>query len=536
MDKEELQKQNTDCVYFLASPLTCKKGIDCEYRHNEVARLNPTDCWYWLSGTCLNPTCAFRHPPLEMHTKAPSESSVTSELSNKINVPCYFYFNGFCIKAEKCSFMHGADPKTPAGKSGNTISEVREGVALDGRTCIGNDNISSIKDVKRNSSETVPKAVTDLKFQQKEDIQLTNAKRSILQSPPLIAVSQNEEAISPKPGFLLRADSFAQSSSHICTDQSSDEHMNEHIESDDRRESSPGFDVLVDDKLENLGYEDDQEYLLALNREQKEISNQFLRYDIEDIVEYDPADPAYCEADVMLMHDDEMCDSFDHVDDVRIIDIGKGSGFTGARTWGSLLSHKRKFLPMELAINDQRAVDLRDHLRRRKLTDGHAVSQSSKRRHFSHLLCYNQERTRRSGISQRLQGRLALEVRKTAFESCGDDASLFDGPKRHHIVRSSSSHRSRYQLKEKRLGNKKFFPSEVPRKVLRKERRSSQTSSEFTGPKTLAQIREEKKKTAAANGDVTGETDISSGTVIADFEEPKPLSEILKHKKRSDFG
>ncbi|CAK9169159.1 unnamed protein product, partial [Ilex paraguariensis] len=59
---EELQKRNTDCVYFLASPLTCKKGMECEYRHSEMARLNPRDCWYWMSGSCLNPTCAFRHP------------------------------------------------------------------------------------------------------------------------------------------------------------------------------------------------------------------------------------------------------------------------------------------------------------------------------------------------------------------------------------------------------------------------------------------------------------------------------------------
>ncbi|RVW47489.1 Zinc finger CCCH domain-containing protein 32 [Vitis vinifera] len=60
--EDELQKRNTDCVYFLASPLTCKKGMDCEYRHSEGARLNPRDCWYWLSGSCLNPACAFRHP------------------------------------------------------------------------------------------------------------------------------------------------------------------------------------------------------------------------------------------------------------------------------------------------------------------------------------------------------------------------------------------------------------------------------------------------------------------------------------------
>lgn len=38
------------------------QGIECEYRHSEIARLNPRDCWYWLAGSCLNPSCGFRHP------------------------------------------------------------------------------------------------------------------------------------------------------------------------------------------------------------------------------------------------------------------------------------------------------------------------------------------------------------------------------------------------------------------------------------------------------------------------------------------
>ncbi|KAJ7558956.1 hypothetical protein O6H91_04G063000 [Diphasiastrum complanatum] len=60
--EEDAAKKDTDCVYFLASPLTCKKGNDCEFRHSENARMNPRDCWYWLHSKCLNRDCAFRHP------------------------------------------------------------------------------------------------------------------------------------------------------------------------------------------------------------------------------------------------------------------------------------------------------------------------------------------------------------------------------------------------------------------------------------------------------------------------------------------
>ncbi|KAI5064073.1 hypothetical protein GOP47_0020743 [Adiantum capillus-veneris] len=64
--------RSTDCVYFLASPLTCNKGIRCEFRHNEAARLNAADCWYWKAGQCANPnSCRFRHPPLDIrHSRA----------------------------------------------------------------------------------------------------------------------------------------------------------------------------------------------------------------------------------------------------------------------------------------------------------------------------------------------------------------------------------------------------------------------------------------------------------------------------------
>ncbi|KAM2071910.1 hypothetical protein ACFX1X_040800 [Malus domestica] len=64
----------------LASPLTCKKGSECEYRHSEYARINPRDCWYWLNGSCLNLKCAFRHPPLDGLLGSPAANSAGSSL------------------------------------------------------------------------------------------------------------------------------------------------------------------------------------------------------------------------------------------------------------------------------------------------------------------------------------------------------------------------------------------------------------------------------------------------------------------------
>ncbi|XP_047960393.1 zinc finger CCCH domain-containing protein 17 isoform X7 [Salvia hispanica] len=119
--EEEALKKSTDCVYFLASPLTCIKGHECEYRHSDFARLNPRDCWFWLNSNCLNPSCGFRHPPLGLlGTQLPTPSGSAQPLpqtaamtpvqvmdANSIQgVPCKFFQSGLCLKGDWCSFTH----------------------------------------------------------------------------------------------------------------------------------------------------------------------------------------------------------------------------------------------------------------------------------------------------------------------------------------------------------------------------------------------------------------------------------------------
>ncbi|KAH7664784.1 CCCH zinc finger domain-containing protein [Dioscorea alata] len=127
--EEEALRRSTDCIYFLASPLTCKKGVECEFRHSDGARLNPRDCWYWLNGNCLNSKCSFRHPPLDglygnsgtsgpaapavqsaaASTQGPAPTTATYNV-NKQNVPCYYFQKGLCLKGDWCPFTHGPKP------------------------------------------------------------------------------------------------------------------------------------------------------------------------------------------------------------------------------------------------------------------------------------------------------------------------------------------------------------------------------------------------------------------------------------------
>uniref|UniRef100_A0ACD5YYZ1 Uncharacterized protein n=1 Tax=Avena sativa TaxID=4498 RepID=A0ACD5YYZ1_AVESA len=115
-----LRRRGADCVYYLVSPLTCKKGSECEYRHSDAARANPRDCWYWFNGNCANPKCSFRHPPLDDMLGAPAAPRASQQSAPQVSVPahapasgaakpgvpCYYFQKGMCAKGNLCAFSH----------------------------------------------------------------------------------------------------------------------------------------------------------------------------------------------------------------------------------------------------------------------------------------------------------------------------------------------------------------------------------------------------------------------------------------------
>lgn len=119
-EEEARRRRGTDCVYYLASPLTCNKGSECEFRHSDAARANPRDCWYWFNGNCANPKCSFRHPPLDdllgaqatprasqqSAPQVPVPAQAPSSGAAKPGVPCYYFQKGMCAKGNLCAFSH----------------------------------------------------------------------------------------------------------------------------------------------------------------------------------------------------------------------------------------------------------------------------------------------------------------------------------------------------------------------------------------------------------------------------------------------
>ncbi|KAJ7978889.1 Zinc finger CCCH domain-containing protein [Quillaja saponaria] len=503
--EEDLLKRNTDCVYFLASPLTCKKGDDCEYRHNEIARLNPRDCWYWLAGSCLNPICSFRHPPLDGHTGVPSESTDCSLPVNKTKVLCYYFFSGFCNKGDKCSFLHDPDDNSSAGKLASTDT-----IILENKTSAGNntDSVSAPTEMHVNPSESAPNVTLDFKVQPNHLQHLV--PKNISQQSALPRISSYEyEAIATKSASKLPAEGFI----HLCTEQSSEEQVNNHVEPDERWESSSGFNVIVNNKSENFGYEDDSEYLLDLDRECSEPNDCFLGYEFEEPVEYDAITP-----DSDLLCESDIYDGYRRLDTKHILgNVRKDPIFSREIVLDSLLSRKRKRMRMHLADYD-RVVDLRDHLRRRREISGHLVRLS--RRHRSSLMIQNQERRQRRIMDHRKIRRLASEVGM----STGNVGTLSNARKL-GLPWHSQQYRSKKYYKKETLAQRQFPSPKVSRKSDLRERRSTHESATFTGPKTLAQIKEEKKK---------AEESRYCKITSVDFQGPKPLSEILKEKGMLD--
>ncbi|XP_055802398.1 zinc finger CCCH domain-containing protein 32-like [Solanum dulcamara] len=552
--EEEFRKRFTDCVYFLASPLTCKKGMECEYRHSEIARLNPRDCWYWLAGSCLNPTCAFRHPPLESHAETSSELAPPPNKSavpvNKTNTPCYFYFNGYCNKGERCSYLHGPDDGTIAWKSSKVASEVPDEPIAEKKTTAGSEPGPSAGEKHPDSSEMGPKAAADEYIKSKVDLHLMTNNVSEQSASHETSGSPSEEATAVGLDSLVPAEGFTQGGSYLSPNQSSDEEVEENVEREEWLESSPGFDVLVDDRVEGLSHDYERNYLMHHDMEDRELDERFAGYDFEKNLEYDPAYP-----DTGIVSDKEQDASYynfenhemnEHVGVIPIPALGRQS-----------VSRKRE-LPRELAFRGRGNVDLRDLLKKRRANESDSPDHLSRRLDLSRSNVHEQVRDRHyPQHSQWMPQRRASKVESNVSFSPGFlDRTRLEGANRLKRLRQSqgSSYRQQH-FKDRRRDQSRPFANESPRRRMASRKRlteefpkmfaneppkrrmasrkrlTEEVPKMFSAPKTLAQIREEKRRGKEDGNSLEG-TGPSGGSKRVDFSGPKPLSEILKDKRR----
>ncbi|KAI3796368.1 hypothetical protein L1987_39038 [Smallanthus sonchifolius] len=245
-EEDELVKRNTDCVYFLASPLTCKKGSECEYRHSDIARVNPRDCWYWLNGTCLNPKCAFRHPPLDgllgSDVPAPMGPPVpaphaTPYATPKQGVACIFFQKGFCLKGHLCPFLHG-----PSSLVNNKLTQPGPANPVTEPPKMA-QQVTTHKPVEFRHSQG-----KQLPLPTRNGVDKKIAEPARVVPPPVMnePPSNKPNRGNVYPGY------YASNNERNVIGKDAEEYS---------REPSPGFDVLVHNELEDSGRDYDADHV-----------------------------------------------------------------------------------------------------------------------------------------------------------------------------------------------------------------------------------------------------------------------------------
>ncbi|KAK9059955.1 hypothetical protein SSX86_020659 [Deinandra increscens subsp. villosa] len=513
-EEDEFLKRNTDCVYFLASPLTCKKGNECEYRHSDIARVNPRDCWYWLNGNCLNPKCAFRHPPLDGLLEA--EVPTTMGPTVPQGVACIFFQKGFCLKGHLCPFLHGppnivnnlaAQPMPP-----NPVTKPSKTASVGPEKYVHEQKSAQYENVQK-PVEPLPQVKQVPRVQPRSDGDVSVKK--------MVAPPSEEEyvPVSVFPPPVMYEFPLGRSKFNHGVYENNDVSDNEGIINgkdveEYSREPTPGFDVLVDNEL------DDSEYYP--NEEQCGRSRSH-GFDMVRSADYD--------VDRDMYHEKR---DFDHYNK-------EGYAWEDRRESSSF---GRKRYPRDESPNQFEQSDLRHRLSKQRGNNGgglrsvisHEHPRDNRNDRFGRRDGHHDRYLDSGSLSSRLRGRIKIPGRPTSprYEN-GSRAEREIDIGRQHRSRYSpggpphlSSNSSRFRDRMRGRSNDDFNNQG------RDYRGYHGNDSEFTGPKRFSDL----KSQQLDDGQTLGKrkhprTESQQSEVNLSFEGPKPLSEILKRKRGS---
>ncbi|XP_031276179.1 zinc finger CCCH domain-containing protein 17-like [Pistacia vera] len=566
--EEEALKRNTDCVYFLASPLTCKKGSECEYRHSEYARVNPRDCYFWLHGNCLNPKCGFRHPPLDgllgtqtsvttgstfpsAHSAAAPATAATpvahtSHNPGKQTVPCIFFQKGLCLKGDRCAFMHGPNlttnkaPQQPAAAPATEPPSSKKAFGVL-QKCTQEQkvplaNVSKAAVVPPEGNKPSPKT----------EIALRRITAGIERDapPPLVSDVEFPRYKAKNIPPIINGNPLNHSS-RLHQAHASDDQVFQHGKDSEEflRESSPGFDVLVDDELRDSNYyHDEDQYGRTRGHEGRNL-NSVNEYEMGHSIDYN----SMADIDRETFRDARGYD-IDRIQGQYAWEQHRGSS---DRVLVGSHPERRSYSKAESPdqINES---DLRYRLSKHRRVNGlrSVVSldyspdnqveershRNSSRRDLHHLS------THESSLSSRLRGRIKLPRRSpVSGNDLHSEREMDRGrnrgpvspgkpPASHHAGRLRDRIKGRVEEDYNNIGRNLWGPR-MRREIM------DDNNADFAGPKSLAELKTGKnveskeqqflgkRKSLENNQQFDGELS---------FKGPMPLSEILKRKRKAE--
>lgn len=534
-----------------------QQGTDCEYRHSEYARVNPRDCWFWLNGNCLNPKCSFRHPPLDglvgtPHSTAPSSQipSQTSAIpsapvnSSKQAVPCIFFQKGLCLKGDRCAFLHG--PSTvPTNKIPQTAVNAQAGEPPSVKKVSGGTQRSSQeqKIPQGNFSKSI--GASSVKLAMKDETVPSKIRNINEKSGPPAEVvdgGSRYKATNSLPTLnecsLSRANRLQQS--HVIDDhglqngKDADEFL---------KESSPGFDVLVDDELRGSGYYGSEEQYGRTRGHEGANMISMSDYDISH------------SADYKMMADvdhDVYNDVTDYDYDSR---QGGQYGWDQRRTSSDKLSlgsaqMERRLIPKSNSPEHVQNVDLRHRLNKQRRGNGlrsvinneNAASRSEERNYRSSRR--DSHPSQESTVSNRLRGRIKLPrvpspVRNSNLRPERDLnrgrpwGRLSPGRSQSLTHQGSNRDEMKGRMEEDYNNERRTFNG------VNSRRDRMDGTSNFAAPKSLAELKGDKHVVSSKEQQTLGKRkgfDIGQSGGELSFEGPKSLSEILKRKRQVKSG
>ncbi|ERN04501.1 hypothetical protein AMTR_s00081p00088180 [Amborella trichopoda] len=454
--------------------------------------------------------------------------------------PCYFFFNTYCVKGDMCPFMHGTNGVAPASKPSKLDIATTDAHPIENKSSHGND--TGIPKAEQLSIGSVPSAPNEVQSQ-------LTSKGMIEDEAPVQALerSPTPQVLSEGESYLLKFSSAPSTTvglldgkTHLSPDHSSEDNINNNVEPEEWCESSPGLDVLVDDGSEPLGFNEDSEYVMDYDGD----LGHLLRYEYDEQCGFKSHDYADTGNPFGLA----IYDSYDHelVREYGHDYLERGAKSFMGRPREPLPSHSKRAIPRNVHRERPGALDLRDHLRKRSRNNGGGhVSRNPRRHHRSsdRSDARNRQLSRRSGGW--VQGRLASEVVINRTEpddelGSGSKGSRYDGISRHSQLRHGKfkyGERERREKERRRTQEKSSMRfSGFPNKFHGQgggNRGSAQEFNVFQGPKTLAEIKEEKRRAQGGeNGSLIAGPNSRNPRrgFSGDFQGPKPLSEILKNK------
>ncbi|PSS26839.1 Zinc finger CCCH domain-containing protein [Actinidia chinensis var. chinensis] len=567
--EEEALKTNTDCVYFLASPLTCKKGAECEYRHSDIARVNPRDCWFWLNGSCLNPKCGFRHPPLDglLGTQVstpvgsslpPSQSAAVTSAphnSGKQAVACIFFQKGLCLKGDRCPFLHAPNiaNKVSQQPAAATVSEAPTlNKAFGGiEKCSQEQKVISVINNAKVPQSNIPKSADLLSHGKPQaEVETAPPKNGVAIDrylPPPLDLDDQPPRYRPTNVPLATNGNPMSRSNRLQQVHVPDDHddiMNSRDADEFSREPSPGFDVIVDDELRDSEYyQNEEHYGRSSSRERRNL-NSMNDYDIGHYVDYD----SMVDVDREVYCDPCGYDSYERIQGQYSREKRRASS---ERMLGGSSHLERRRHPRP------ESPDLRHHLSKQRRVNGlrsvisyaHAHDNCAKDQSYrgpsrrdAHHLPPND-----SSVSNRFRGRIKLPERSSSPVNGSDLhperemdrgrnwGRLSPGRPQVSIHQGRLRDRIKGRVQEDISNEGRSFRGLLMRDT------ASESNPNFAGPKSLAELKGGKNaeskdhqmkdrqslslgKRKYLENHQQSESDFS-------FEGPKPLSEILKRKK-----